>query len=188
MGPAFTAGGNHLSDAALDLMKAGRPALPPPRPAGQRPPCDSRAPPHALVRCVSAQAMLCLSPDRRITAKQALDHQHQQLVESAVRPVLRTVAPSASLGHLKAQEAAPTQPRAQPEHLGSSPWAQEPASGRPRVADFPLATDRYFKEHPAPKAHHLMPTMPSTHEGKGKPKVKSVNREEEEQRLSFHQR
>ena len=38
-------------------------------------------------------------------------------------------APSASLDHLEAQ-AAPTQPRAQPEPLGSLPWPQELASGR----------------------------------------------------------
>ena len=34
-------------------------------------------------------------------------------------------APTASLGHLKAQ-AAPMHPRAKPEPLGSSPWPQEP--------------------------------------------------------------
>ena len=42
---------------------------------------------------------------------------------------------------------------------------------------------------PPPKAHYLMPTMPSTHEGKGMPKptAKSVNPEEEEQRKIFHE-
>ena len=50
-------------------------------------------------------------------------------------------AASASLDHLEAQ-AAPTQPRAQPEHLGSSPRPQELASGRPKVEDFPLSTNR----------------------------------------------
>ena len=64
-------------------------------------------------------SMLCLNPDRRITARGALDHP-------------------------------------------------------------------YFKESPAPKAHHLMPTMPTTHAGKGKPTVKSVDAEEEEKRLKFH--
>jgi cell division cycle 2-like protein len=44
----------------------------------------------------------------------------------------------------------------------------------------------YFKESPAPKAHHLMPTMPTTHAGKGKQAVKSVDAEEEEKRLNFH--
>ena len=39
-------------------------------------------------------------------------------------------APSASVGHLKAQ-AARTHPGAKPEHLGSPPWPQERASGRP---------------------------------------------------------
>ena len=44
-------------------------------------------------------------------------------------------APSASLGQLEAR-AAPTHPRAQPEPLGSLPWPQELASGRPKVEDF----------------------------------------------------
>ena len=51
-------------------------------------------------------------------------------------------APSASLGHLEAQ-AAPTHPRAPPEPLGSSPWPQELASGRPKVEGSPLSTARY---------------------------------------------
>ena len=51
-------------------------------------------------------------------------------------------APSASLDHLEAQ-AAPTHPRAQPEPLGSLPWPQELASGRPKVEEFPLSTTRY---------------------------------------------
>ena len=50
-------------------------------------------------------------------------------------------APSASLDHLEAQ-AAPTQPRAQPEPLGSLPWPQELASGRPKVEDLSLSTTR----------------------------------------------
>ena len=45
-------------------------------------------------------------------------------------------APSASLDSLKTQ-AAPTHPRAQPEQLGGLPWPQEPASGRPKIEDFP---------------------------------------------------
>jgi len=45
----------------------------------------------------------------------------------------------------------------------------------------------YFSEQPPPKAHHLMPTYPSSHDRKGKqPKVRSVNEEEEEQRRIFH--
>ena len=51
-------------------------------------------------------------------------------------------APSASLDHLEAQ-AAPTHPRAQPEPLGSLPWPQELASGRPKVEDLPLSTTRW---------------------------------------------
>jgi hypothetical protein len=50
-------------------------------------------------------------------------------------------APSASLDHLSAQ-AAPTHPRAPTEHIGSSPWPQGRASGRPNVEDFPLPTTR----------------------------------------------
>ena len=50
-------------------------------------------------------------------------------------------APSACLDCLKAR-AAPTQPGAQPEHLGSLPWPQELASGRPKVEDVPLSTSR----------------------------------------------
>ena len=46
-------------------------------------------------------------------------------------------APSASLDHLEAQ-AAPMQPRAQPEPLGGLPWPQEPGSGRPKVEGLPL--------------------------------------------------
>ena len=51
-------------------------------------------------------------------------------------------APSASLDHLETQ-AALTHPRVPPKHLGSSPWPQELASGRPRVEDFPLSTTRH---------------------------------------------
>ena len=36
--------------------------------------------------------------------------------------------------------AAATHPRAPPQRLGSVPWPQQPASGRPRVEDAPLAT------------------------------------------------
>ena len=50
-------------------------------------------------------------------------------------------APSAALDRLKAR-AAPTRPGAQPEPLGSLPWPQELASGRPKVEDFPLSTTR----------------------------------------------
>ena len=57
-------------------------------------------------------------------------------------PVLSDdAAPSASLDHLEAR-AAPTQPRAQPGPLGSLPWPQKLASGRPKVEDFPLSTTR----------------------------------------------
>jgi ATP-dependent Clp protease ATP-binding subunit ClpA len=54
-------------------------------------------------------------------------------------------APSASLDHLEAQ-AASTQPRAQPEPLGSLPWPREIASGWPKVEDFPLSTTRKTPE------------------------------------------
>ena len=37
-------------------------------------------------------------------------------------------------------QAAPTHPGAPPEQLGGSPWPQEPASGRPKAEDSPLAT------------------------------------------------
>ena len=50
-------------------------------------------------------------------------------------------APSARLVPPRAQ-AAPTHPRAQPEPLGSLPWPQELASGRPKVEDLPLSTSR----------------------------------------------
>merc|ERR1712185_241643 len=50
-------------------------------------------------------------------------------------------APSASLDHLKAR-AAPSHPGAPPEPLRSSPWPQEPASGRPKVEFSPLSTTR----------------------------------------------
>ena len=50
-------------------------------------------------------------------------------------------APSASLDCLKAQ-AAPTHPRAPPEHLGGLPWPRELASGWPKVEDSPLSTSR----------------------------------------------
>ena len=50
-------------------------------------------------------------------------------------------APSASLDCLTAR-AAPTHPGAQPEPLGSLPWPQELASGRPKVEDSPLSTPR----------------------------------------------
>ena len=56
-------------------------------------------------------------------------------------------APSASLDHLEAQ-AAPTHPRAPPEPLGSLPWPQELASGRPKVEDLPLSTTR--RSHSSP--------------------------------------
>ena len=46
----------------------------------------------------------------------------------------------------------------------------------------------YFSEQPPPKDHALMPTFPSTHEGKPKEKARSVTQEEEEQRLLFQMR
>ena len=39
--------------------------------------------------------------------------------------------------------AAPTDRRAQPEHLGGLPWPQELASGWPKVEEFPLSITRY---------------------------------------------
>ena len=51
-------------------------------------------------------------------------------------------APSASLGHLKAQ-AAPVHPRAPPEHRAASPRAQEPGSGRPKVEERPRFPARH---------------------------------------------
>ena len=51
------------------------------------------------------------------------------------------IAPSASLDCLKAQ-AAPTHPGAPPEHLGGSPWPQQPASARSQDDDFSLSTTR----------------------------------------------
>ena len=42
---------------------------------------------------------------------------------------------------MKAQ-VAPTQPGARPQQLGSSPWPQEPASGRPKREELPLSTNR----------------------------------------------
>jgi len=46
----------------------------------------------------------------------------------------------------------------------------------------------YFSEQPPPKAHHLMPTRPSTHAGKAKEKVRSADAEDEASRLAlFHQ-
>uniref|UniRef100_A0A7S0JKV0 Protein kinase domain-containing protein n=1 Tax=Calcidiscus leptoporus TaxID=127549 RepID=A0A7S0JKV0_9EUKA len=44
----------------------------------------------------------------------------------------------------------------------------------------------YFLEQPPPKAHHMMPTYPSSHDKKGKQKVRSVNEEEAAQRMLFH--
>ena len=51
-------------------------------------------------------------------------------------------APSASLGRLEAQAAAPTPPRAPPAPRGGFPWPQELASGRPKVEGAPLSTPR----------------------------------------------
>lgn len=45
----------------------------------------------------------------------------------------------------------------------------------------------YFHEHPAPKAYHLMPTYPSSHQSKTTNNARSVNDDEAEQRLLFHQ-
>ncbi len=50
--------------------------------------------------------------------------------------LLEDRAPSAFLDHLKARSS-PTPPRAPPGRLGSLPWPQQPAPGRPKVADFP---------------------------------------------------
>ena len=51
------------------------------------------------------------------------------------------------MSHLEAQ-AASTQPRAQPGPLGSLPWPQELASGRPKVEDVALSTTRHFADNP----------------------------------------
>ena len=46
----------------------------------------------------------------------------------------------------------------------------------------------YFSEQPPPKPHELMPTWPSTHDGKKPEKVKSVTEEDEARIALFHQR
>ncbi|KAL1514654.1 hypothetical protein AB1Y20_003744 [Prymnesium parvum] len=46
----------------------------------------------------------------------------------------------------------------------------------------------YFSEQPQPAAYELMPTWPSTHDGKKREKVKSVTKEDEERFALFHQR
>ena len=56
-------------------------------------------------------------------------------------------ATSASLDHLEAQ-CAPTKSRAHPAPLGSLPWPQQLASGRPKVEDFPLSTTRPTRASP----------------------------------------
>ena len=65
-------------------------------------------------------------------------------------------APSASLDHLEAQ-AAPTHPGAQPEPLGSLPWPQELASGRPKVEEFPLSTTRKWLRQQHEVLDRMMP-------------------------------
>ena len=62
--------------------------------------------------------------------------------------------PSASVDHLKAQ-AAPTRPRAPPEHHGRSPWPRQPASGRdPKVEHLALSarTGRTTQARPSTRA------------------------------------
>jgi cullin 1 len=82
---------------------------------------------------------------RIMKTRKSLEHQKlileaPKLVEMA-STLFEDSAPSASLDHLNA-EAAPMHPTAKPEPLGSSPWPQEPASGRPKVEVVPLSTTR----------------------------------------------
>ena len=71
-------------------------------------------------------------------------------------------APSASLDHLEAQ-VAPTQPRAQPEPLGSLPWPQEPATGRPKVEDSPLSTTRWIGTVSGPSSPQITVQCRNSH-------------------------
>ena len=79
-------------------------------------------------------------------------------------------APSARLVPPGAQ-AAPTHPRAQPEHLGSLQWAEQLASGHPKVEDFPLSgtcasapfssgSNGTHRRHRSPCSHSPSPSSP----------------------------
>lgn len=57
-----------------------------------------------------------------------------------------------------------------------------------RISAVEALSHDYFKEQPAAKEHCLMPSWPSTHDKKRKGKSKSLNEEEEQQRLAFYQR
>ena len=66
----------------------------------------------------------------------AFEYEGQWGRDSCLKPasaLSEDIVPFASQDHWKAR-ATPTHPRAQPRHLGSSPWPQQPASGRPKVA------------------------------------------------------
>ena len=67
---------------------------------------------------------------------------------------------------LKAQ-APPTHPGAPPEHLGGSPWPQQPASARPQVEDFPPFN------HQAAAASRLRPSGTTGSGTRGRLKVPS---------------
>ena len=71
-------------------------------------------------------------------------------------------APSASLDCLKAR-AAPTHPGAQPEPLGSLPWPQELASGRPKVEDSPLSTTRWIGTVSGPSSPQITVQCRNSH-------------------------
>ena len=82
---------------------------------------------------------VCFYEPRRVSAKPPKDRLRSWLKMAST--LCEDSAPPASPDCLKAQ-AAPTLPRAPLEHLGSSPWPQEPATGRRKVDDSPFSTTR----------------------------------------------
>jgi hypothetical protein len=65
-------------------------------------------------------------------------------------PCLTTPPPLASLGHLRAH-AAPMHSGAPPEQLGSSPWPQQLAAGRPKVQCFATCNHQATSRRASPR-------------------------------------
>ena len=125
-------------------------AQPPPG-SGAPPPSAasrSRAPPPTLLRATRLdrprrrllQGKVVLSEADLLGCFELPTASAGQLVGvPSTRPEDR--APSEYLDQLMAQ-AAPPRPRAAPEPLGSAPWPQQLASGRPKAEDLPLSSGR----------------------------------------------
>ncbi len=100
--------------------------------------------PAGIFPCLDGQCKMPKATDLTFAASL---HKARQLVKTCHTPGA-TTAPHAPRPVAPRAQAAPTHPRAPPQHLGGLPWPQELASGRPKVEDAPLSRRQAHREQP----------------------------------------